>query len=86
MQNDFQKTEAAFSMLDDALERAEKIAEKKHEQLRVRQSNADQRLNVSLRANEQLKLKAAEIAVNVEKVINNLDEVLGEDVSGNNNN
>ena len=86
MQNDFQKTEAVFLRLDEALNNAEKIAEKKHEQLKLRQSNADQRLNASLRANEQLKSNVVEIAGNVEEVINHLDKVLNENVSSNHNN
>ena len=70
MQNDFQKTETVFLRLDEAINSAEKIAERKREQLRTRQSNADQRLNASLRMNEQMKQKTAEIAGDVEKVIN----------------
>ena len=85
MQNDFQKTEIAFLHLDEALETAEKIADKKREQLRNRQSNADQRLNLSLRENERLRTDAAKIAQNVEQVINHLDKVLNEDVSSNHN-
>ena len=86
MQNDFQKTEAVFLRLDEAINNAEEIAEKKQEQLRARHSNADQRLNASLGMNEQLKQKTAEIAIDVEKAINHLDKGLNENVSRNHNN
>lgn len=85
MQNDFRKTEAVFLKLDEALENAEKIVEKKQEQLRLRQSEMDQRLSAGLRKNEQLKAKAGELAGNIEDVINHLDKVLNEDVSSNHN-
>jgi len=85
MQNDFQKTEAAFLKLDEVLDNIEKSMEKKQEQLRSRQSNVDQRINASLRENEQLKADVAEIAQSVEDVINHLDKVLNEDVTSNHN-
>lgn len=86
MKNDFQKTEAVFAKLDEVLSEAESAIEKKREQLKARQSGADQRISASLKENERLKNATAEISQKVEAVINHLDKVLNEDVSGYDNN
>ena len=84
MQNDFPKTNAAMTELEDVLSHAEKIAEHKREQLKQRQSNNDQRLSASFRKNEKLKNTVSDAADNVQKIINHLDKVLSENGTGNN--
>ena len=82
MQNEFLKTKAALSELEEILSHTEKVVEHKHEQLRQRQSSSDQRLSASLKKNEKLKSTVSDAAENVQNIINHLDKVLGENGTG----
>ena len=86
MQSDFKKTEEAFAKLDSSFERLENIAEKKREQLKQRQSNADQRLSAECKKNTKIKASAENLSLKVENIINNLNRVIQENGTSNSNN